>query len=225
VINGNSHNDQVTPQPRRFLFLALLGTSLFAIIAILVATNTLIVRLDAQLVDRCFHFANERPNVRDAFTFITDLGAGRPLWLVGAAAIVALALRGELVRTLVWTAGLFASRPVSPWLKAQFERPRPEFSVIDGYSFPSGHAFHSAVVYGMLALVILRTWNSTRWRWAIAGALWIFIAMVALSRPMLGVHYPSDVIAGASLGLAWGFGWATLADWFDLRKLRQDPPV
>jgi membrane-associated phospholipid phosphatase len=37
---------------------------------------------------------------------------------------------------------------------------------------------------------------------------------------MLGYHYPSDVLAGMSLGLGWGFYWAALADWWDLRRLR-----
>jgi len=50
---------------------------------------------------------------------------------------------------------------------------------------------------------------------------------------MLGVHYPSDVLAGVSLGLGWGFYWAALSDWWDLRRIRgsaerieqtQDPP-
>jgi undecaprenyl-diphosphatase len=214
----------VTPRPRRYLFLSLLGTSLFAILALLVASNCAVIRLDARITASLFEFANEHPTAREIFVFITDLGAGRPLWFVGTAAVLVLLIRREFVRSLIWTIGLLASRPVSPWLKGQFERTRPPFVDWPDFSFPSGHAWGSAVVYGMLALVVLRVWHSSRWRWAITGALWLFIGLVALSRPMLGVHYPSDVIAGVSLGLAWGFYWQSLADWSDLRRMRYSSP-
>ena len=48
----------------------------------------------------------------------------------------------------------------------------------------------------------------------------MWVGLVALSRPVIGVHYPSDVLAGMSLGLGWGFYWMALADWRDLRRLR-----
>ena len=67
--------------------------------------------------------------------------------------------------------------------------------------------------------MVLHVWAGSRWRWVPAGT-WAWIGLVALSRPMLGVHYPSDVLAGLCLGLAWGFYWAALADWWDLRKIR-----
>jgi undecaprenyl-diphosphatase len=118
----------------------------------------------------------------------------------------------------VWTVGLLAADPVTPFFKNQFGRVRPPFADIDGFSFPSGHAFGSAVAYGMLALVVLHVFHNQRWRWLIAGALWMWIGLVAISRPLLGVHYPSDVLAGMSLGLGWGFFWAALAEWRDLQK-------
>jgi undecaprenyl-diphosphatase len=210
----------VTPHPRRYLFLSLCGTSLFAVIALLIVAGGAVIRLDGEYVQLLFDFGTDRSTVREIFVFITDLGAGRPLWIIGSAAVLALLIRRELFRALVWTVGLLVSRPVSPWLKGQFERTRPPFVDWPDFSFPSGHAFGSAVVYGMLALVVLRVWHGSPWRWVIAGALWLFIGLVALSRPILGVHYPSDVIAGVSLGLGWGFYWQALADWWDLRRQR-----
>lgn len=210
----------MTPRPRRYLFLSLVGTLLFAIFAILVASGSGILVLDARITSSLFEFTRARPALREVVVFITNLGVGRPLWYVGTATVLALAFRREFLRALLWAVGQLAVRQMTALLKGQFERSRPEFADIDGYSFPSGHAFGSAVIYGMLALAVLRIWHGSRWRWVIAGGCWIFIGMVALSRPMLGVHYPSDVLAGTSLGLAWGFYWMALADWRDLRRTR-----
>lgn len=210
----------MTPRPRRYLFLSLAGTCLFAVLAVLVEADTALVRLDARLVAELHQFGVDHPAVYDFFAFVTDLGAGRPLWVVGALAVLALLVRREWFRALVWTAGLLVSSQVTGWLKPQFARVRPPFAIIEGFSFPSGHAFGSAAVYGMLALVVLRVWAGSRWRWVFAGALWVWIGLVVLSRPILGVHYPSDVLAGLCLGLAWGFYGAALADWWDLRRLR-----
>jgi len=219
-------------RPRLYLFLALLCTCTFALLAILLEAGIL-GPLDSRHVVAIHQWAVDHPPVLRFFTFVTDLGAGRPLFWVGTLAVFALAWRREWFRALVWLVGLLAARPVSPWFKDQFGRVRPPFIDWPDFSFPSGHAFGSAVTYGMLALVVLRVWHGSRWRWVFAGALWAFIGLVALSRPVLGVHYPSDVLAGVSLGLGWGFYWAAVADWWDLRRLRgsaerveqtQDPP-
>lgn len=208
------------PRPRRYLFLALACTSLFAVVALLVDADTFVVRLDERLISAAGELRTDHPAVADFFWVVTDLGTGRPLWVVGTAAVVLLAIRREGFRVLVWTAGLLACRPVTPFLKGEFGRPRPENPHLAGLSFPSGHAFGSAVVYGMLALALLRVLYPSRWRWVVAGALWLFVGLVAVSRPVLGVHYPSDVLAGMSLGLGWGFYWAAVADWRDLRRIR-----
>jgi membrane-associated phospholipid phosphatase len=222
----------MTPRPRRYLFLALLCTCLFAVLATLVEAGAC-NEVDSRLVVALHQWAIDHPPALRFFTFVTDLGAGRPLYWVGTLSVFALAWRREWFRSLVWLVGLLASRPVTPWFKGQFERVRPPFVDWPDFSFPSGHAFGSAVTYGMLALVILRVWQGSRWRWVLAGAVWSFIGLVVLSRPIIGVHYPSDVLAGASLGLGWGFYWAAVTDWWDLRRLRgsaerveqmQDPP-
>jgi membrane-associated phospholipid phosphatase len=210
----------VTPRPRRFLFLSLVATGLFAVLAVLVETRSFLVGLDSRLVTALHDFAAERPGVLGFFVFVTDLGSGRPLWVVGAAAILLVAWRRNWFRVLVWTAGLLLATEVTPILKGEFRRVRPPFVDWKDFSFPSGHAFGSAATYGMLALAVLWAFHPHRWRWAIAVALWVWIGLVALSRPILGVHYPSDVLAGLCLGLGWGFFWMALADWWDLRRLR-----
>ncbi len=206
-------------RPRRYLGLALIGASSFAVLAVLVASQSFVVDLDRRLSSAAFHFAAARPSLWNATIFVTDLGAGWPLYVVGTVAVFVLVARGELVRALVWATAMLGSRPIAPWFKAQFERTRPEFIDWGDYSFPSGHAFGSAVVYGMLALFLLRVGHGSRCRWVAAGLAWGFVGLVALSRVLLGVHYPCDVLAGLSLGLAWGFCWQALVDWWELRRV------
>jgi undecaprenyl-diphosphatase len=85
------------------------------------------------------------------------------------------------------------------WLKGKTLRPRP-FEVhqdifltgkpLDKFSFPSGHTLH-AVVFGLVAI---------NYYPALSFIIMPFVSMVALSRVVLGLHYPSDVIAGALIG-------------------------
>jgi undecaprenyl-diphosphatase len=216
-LNGQA---SLIPRPRRHLLLALMCTSLFAVLAILVASGSPIVRLDWWMSDGCYRYTIDHPRIHNFFHAVTDLGWGQLVKLIATLSIVVLIFRREWFRALVWTAGQLAGYEIVPLLKEQFERPRPQFADIDGFSFPSGHAFSSATVYGLLGLVILRVWASSRWRWLWAGLVWALIPMVALSRIMLGVHYFSDVLAGMSLGLAWAFWCAAVSDWWDVRRAR-----
>ncbi|MGH3571396.1 MAG: phosphatase PAP2 family protein [Pseudonocardiaceae bacterium] len=134
--------------------------------------------------------------------------AGSALVVDVVAAVVAIALliirlwRGAVL-VVVARLGELASTTA---VKDLLARPRP--TLVDpvahgaGYSFPSGHAAGSTAVYG--ALVVLVWPHVASWARALllaAGAL--VICAVAASRVLLGVHYPSDVAAGAVLGLAW----------------------
>jgi len=65
-----------------------------------------------------------------------------------------------------------------------------------GYGFPSGHSVDATVTYGSLAMVVRA---GKRWQRSVAASL--LIGLVALSRVVLGVHYPIDVIVGIALGL------------------------
>ncbi len=92
-------------------------------------------------------------------------------------------------------------------LKGIFVRPRPTFPDIYyqeiGFSFPSGHAMLSVVLYGTLAYVIGKTLPSRRARIVLAVGAAIIALIIGFSRIYLGVHYLSDVLAGWSAGLCW----------------------
>ena len=70
-------------------------------------------------------------------------------------------------------------------------------------SFPSGHAMSAAVVYSTVAYLAARL-HKRRWaRWLVMTAALIVIALISMSRLYLGVNYPSDVVGGVAIGLAW----------------------
>jgi membrane-associated phospholipid phosphatase len=100
-------------------------------------------------------------------------------------------------------------------LKLWFSRPRPEvferLTETASSSFPSGHAMSATVCYGTVAYLVMRL-QKRHWSRVLTGiTAFILIVGICATRLYLGVHYPSDVIAGMVIGLAWaGFCMATL---------------
>ena len=123
---------------------------------------------------------------------VTILGAG---WL---------AYRGKRRAALVLLIASFSGRLLVILEKAYFARLRPEehlrLAEVHYQSFPSGHSANSMIVY--LGLALLAFDNPQHRLWAVAGAVLLSV-LIGFSRPMLGVHWPSDVVAGWSFGLFW----------------------
>lgn len=91
-------------------------------------------------------------------------------------------------------------------LKNFFERERPNIhSMIgaDGFSFPSGHSMGSMTYYGFLGYLILRSKQKPLSKVGLGILLYLVILLIGISRIYLGVHYPSDVLAGYAAGLVW----------------------
>lgn len=95
-------------------------------------------------------------------------------------------------------------------LKALFHRARPAAIYAPlGYSFPSGHSFFAVTLYGMAAYWMTRpTGDAPRRRW-VGPVVVLLILLIGFSRVYLGVHYPSDVLAGFTVAIPWL--WACLA--------------
>ena len=147
----------------------------------------------------------------------TDLTAlGSPV-IVALVTIAMGALLGALsdrrgVAAVI--AASLASAPLTVALKSFIARPRPDvippLVSVTGLSYPSGHALAAAATYLTAGFVVARHLSSLRAR---IGAIAFSITLVLLtagSRVYLGVHYPSDVLAGAVLGAAWALLMAAL---------------
>lgn len=90
--------------------------------------------------------------------------------------------------------------------KQFFQRERPglweSIAPESTFSFPSGHAMGSMT---LAAVVVALAWR-TRWRWPVTAAAAAFVLLVGISRIYLGVHYPSDILAGWCAALGWVTG-------------------
>ncbi|HZJ54256.1 MAG TPA: phosphatase PAP2 family protein [Myxococcaceae bacterium] len=147
------------------------------------------------------------PWLPPAMRNLTALGSVPVLLLVvlGVAGFLAL---GKLWRHLALVLGASAGGLLLMMvLKRGFDRPRPTvvppLMLETTASFPSGHAMMSAVVYltlGTLVAQLCPRWRERVYVITVAGVL---TAVIGLTRLFLGVHYPSDVLGGWSVGLAW----------------------
>jgi undecaprenyl-diphosphatase len=138
---------------------------------------------------------------------LTALGSSTVLVLFTVAVAVFLGVRRQfhaLALVLIATGGGAALGGV---LKAIFARPRPELvphlTVVASSSFPSGHSMSSAAVYLTLGALLSRLVKERKLKVYFLAVACMLTFLVGLSRVYLGVHYPTDVLAGWSAGLAW----------------------
>lgn len=138
---------------------------------------------------------------------------GGPLPMVALATIITLGfcLRRRFGAALFFVTIVGGATLLNSLAKLAFHRERPDLWLSlapeADYSFPSGHAMGSVALVAALALL---AWRG-RWRWPVLVVGILFVLGVGLSRLYLGVHYPSDILAGWSAALAWAFGVGALA--------------
>jgi undecaprenyl-diphosphatase len=147
------------------------------------------------------------PAVVTVIKAVTWLGSDGVLWTVTGASTAVLALRRRwrlAAYLLVAGAGALILDPV---LKSLVGRLRPvvahPIAHGTGNSFPSGHSLGSIVCYGAILLVFLPAAPSGRWRRAFVAVIAALVALIGISRILLGVHFVSDVVGAWAVGVAW----------------------
>jgi len=167
--------------------------------------------------------ARASPGLTRLALSLTQLGSWTVVAVTGLVVSAFLWIHGERrAVALLWVA-LVGVTFLSALLKDLFGRERPAVfewrtPYAGGRSFPSGHSMNAMVAYTVFAFLIARLASSPALRRAtflVAAAL---ITLVGLSRIYLGVHYPSDVIAGFATGFAWAM--ACVFAVYVLRDLR-----
>jgi len=210
-------DDEGLPEPaevRRFsmrILLALVATTLLAgpflfLLLLVLGQWRGLASLDTAVLDRAHRIALDHHRLTRAMTVVSAVlhpwilrlvasavsvtGMARRRWRVGLWGLAA-AWGGGLIDTVV-KSGVARARPHLP----------DPVATVPGYSFPSGHALGSIVCLGVIAASLnpILPRPARRYLWSVGGFL---VVLVGVSRVELGVHYPSDVLAGWFLGAAW----------------------
>jgi undecaprenyl-diphosphatase len=136
--------------------------------------------------------------------FITELGSTGAVTVVAVVAFVFGVAIGPWRHGLAGALTILLASMANGGLKLLIARARPELLepvvVEHGFSFPSGHAALGMVAYGVLAVLVGRSRLPARPRAAIILALGVLVGLIGISRIWLGVHYPTDVLAGWTAG-------------------------
>ena len=153
---------------------------------------------------------------------LTALGGGPFLTLLTIAAagfLLAARKRGMALFVVVAIAGGGLAANLLKWV---FVRARPDLVPhlvsVDSASFPSAHAMNSAVTFLTLGVLLSRSQKDRRVKAYLLGAALVLTLIVGFSRVYLGVHWPTDVIAGWAVGAAWAIACSLLATWLQRRR-------
>jgi undecaprenyl-diphosphatase len=149
---------------------------------------------------------------------ITALGGYTVIILITAAAIGYLAILRQWPSIILVVASLAGGVIINNALKYWFERPRPDLVAhlveVQTLSFPSGHAMLSAVAYLTLGALIAQVQPRRRLKLYVLSIGVALTLLIGSSRVYLGVHWPTDVLAGWCLGAVWAMACWLAARWW-----------
>jgi undecaprenyl-diphosphatase len=192
-------------------FALVAGTLLFIEIAGLVRDGT------TEQIDKTLLLAFRNPNntaegigprsIQEAVRDMTALGSMATLCLISALVGGFFLLTRKYAAFLLLSAALGGGLLLNKLLKFYYNRPRPAdvtpLQYVDSYSFPSGHALLSTVIYLTLGAILARFVAARRLKVYVLAIAVLLSFIVGVSRVYLGVHYPTDVLAGWTAGLLW----------------------
>lgn len=184
---------------------------MFLAIAILVLMDAVALHIARAAADsfdatvRAAVHSAASPRLTTFFRLATWLGSTAVLIPLSVIAALALNHTRAKLLTLLAFAGAYTLTEVT---KAIVQRPRPVPFFIaspETWSFPSGHSLESAAVYWTIAAILVSQ-APTHARRTVVSSLAILPFIVGISRIYLGVHYPTDVLAGWAAGSCWSVG-------------------
>jgi membrane-associated phospholipid phosphatase len=205
------------------LLMVVLGSLAFVAIATSVQTNGPLIQLDIP-VSNAIHAAalQSAPVVRDVMILGFYVGEHLIVAIGALLAVYFLYKRfwPELGMVVIAWAGEGA---IWLYLSQYYNRPRPVFDVpvwhqMTAPGFPSGHVIAAVMCYGLLAYLLIPKSTLCFWKFAISVMAGLIILYIGVSRLFVGDHYPSDVLAGYALGIAWAGLVYTTIEWITKKK-------
>jgi membrane-associated phospholipid phosphatase len=194
--------DRKRSEWERLLFV---GIALLFIFLLFGMYYTTLTRFDVVIMHAVWEIRAEW--LTPAILFITDLGSKHVSFPIMYILVIYFLIRKNPKLSLLVVFNLIGVREMNKWLKTVYNRSRPdELPLISesGLSFPSGHSMNSAAFIGFLGYLL---WRYLRSKGEEAGYIlvmtWGLIALIGFSRVYLGVHFPSDVLAGFTAGGIW----------------------
>ncbi|MGP7815906.1 phosphatase PAP2 family protein [Niallia sp. 01092] len=188
-----------------FLLVALVCSRIFILIAKGVTSNE-VIDFDHRIIAIIQSYVTESfTTIMIVISFFGSI-KGITFFIVLLTGILCWRKKWALAIFLVGTSGIGAL--LNKGLKWYFKRERPDILplvVEQSYSFPSGHSMGSLLFYGSLAYIIIHLVKTTNMKLAAVLILAFIILCIGISRIYLGVHYPTDVLGGFSIGIAFLF--------------------
>jgi undecaprenyl-diphosphatase len=167
------------------------------------------------------------PWLQEAARDVTALGSTIVLGIILLAVVGYLLLSRRRATAWLMLGTVLSGVALNNLLKFSFARPRPDLVTpavrVFTASFPSGHATLSAITYLTLGTLLARTNSEISLRIYFMTLAALLTILVGLSRVYLGVHYPTDVLAGWCIGTAWAMGSWVLMTWLQHRG-KVEPP-
>lgn len=165
--------------------------------------------------------------LRSAMLDITTLGGVTLLTLLTIIVVGYLVARRKRATALFVASAVMLGAAASTVMKVAFARPRPDLVPhlveVHTASFPSGHAMNSAIVYLTLGALLARTESRPAVRVYILSAAIMLTLFIGSTRVYLGVHWPSDVMAGWMTGALWALLCTAVAQRLQRRAAIEQP--
>ncbi len=194
------------------LLVPFLTIAAFLVLLYLTRSDNPLTRLDAAVQTSLGELSPKSPALTAICRMLSALADGKSLaviGLLGAAGLFCFGWKNRryFLDLIIWVIGTVVAGLLSFALKTAIQRPRPDqemaLAPAEGWSFPSGHAMGSLVVFGMAAYLLIRAMPRRSARTTAWADVAILVLAIGFSRVYLGAHWLTDVFGGYLAGMGW----------------------